>query len=143
MYYAKGSDQDEVEDLFLLLKEVKEQYPEVQAVASGAIFSNYQRLRVESICQRLGLISLAYLWLQEQGPLLEEMVRCNMEAQLVKVCSMGLKPEHLGKTIQELQPHFTSLTQKFDFNVCGEGGEYETAVFDCPLFKKHKIVAKG
>ena len=71
------------------------------------------------------------------------MIRCNMEAQLVKVCSMGLKPDHLGKTIQALQPHFASLTEKFDFNVCGEGGEYETAVFDCPLFKKHKIVSKA
>lgn len=25
------------------------------------------------------------------------------------------------------------------FNVCGEGGEYESAVFDCPLFKTHRI----
>jgi diphthine-ammonia ligase len=27
------------------------------------------------------------------------------------------------------------LRDKFGFNVCGEGGEYESAVFDCPLFK--------
>ena len=26
--------------------------------------------------------------------------------------------------------------------MCGEGGEYESAVFDCPLFKTHRIVAK-
>ena len=65
MNYDKSSDLDEVEDLFELLKEVKSKYPDVQAVASGAIFSNYQRLRVEHCCQRLGLISLAYLWLQE------------------------------------------------------------------------------
>ena len=25
--------------------------------------------------------------------------------------------------------------------MCGEGGEYESAVFDCPLFKNKKIVA--
>lgn len=53
---------DEVEDLFNLLNEVKTKYPDVQAVASGAILINYQRLRVENCCQRLGLISLAYLW---------------------------------------------------------------------------------
>lgn len=41
---------DEVEDLFTLLTAVKEQYPDVQAVASGAILSNYQRLRVENCC---------------------------------------------------------------------------------------------
>jgi hypothetical protein len=30
---------------------------------------------------------------------------------------------------------------QFQFNVCGEGGEYESAVFDCPLFKKYRIVS--
>ena len=68
------------------------------------------------------------------------MIQSNMNAQLVKVCSMGLTRAHLGKTIQELQPHFQTLAPKFRFNVCGEGGEYETAVFDCPLFKTHRIV---
>ena len=40
MYY-EASPEDEVEDLFELLSDVKKQYPDVQAVASGAIFSNY------------------------------------------------------------------------------------------------------
>jgi diphthamide synthase (EF-2-diphthine--ammonia ligase) len=26
--------------------------------------------------------------------------------------------------------------------MCGEGGEYETCVLDCPLFKNKRIVAK-
>ena len=56
---------------------------------------------------------------------------------------MGLDKKHLGQTITELQPHFDSLTKKFDFNVCGEGGEYESAVFDCPMFATHKIVSKS
>ena len=28
-----------------------------------------------------------------------------------------------------------SLKDKYGFNVCGEGGEYESSVLDCPLFK--------
>ena len=72
LYYEKneGEAADEVEDLYELLAQIKRDYPEVQAVASGAIFSNYQRLRVENVCQRLGLFSLSYLWMQEQDPLL-------------------------------------------------------------------------
>lgn len=65
---------DEVEDLFILLQEVKQQIPSVTAVSSGAIASDYQRLRVESICARLGLVSLAYLWKEDQAFLLDEMV---------------------------------------------------------------------
>lgn len=47
----------------------------VEAVSSGAIASDYQRLRVESVCSRLGLVSLAYLWKQPQDQLLQDMVR--------------------------------------------------------------------
>lgn len=65
---------DEVEDMFKLLNEVKRQIPSVTAVSSGAIASDYQRLRVESVCSRLGLVSLAYLWKQDQSFLLQEMV---------------------------------------------------------------------
>lgn len=67
---------DEVEDMFILLCEVKRQIPSVTAVSSGAIASDYQRLRVESVCSRLGLVSLAYLWKQDQSLLVQEMVNC-------------------------------------------------------------------
>lgn len=67
---------DEVEDMFLLLNEVKQRIPSVGAVSSGAIASDYQRLRVESVCSRLGLVSLAYLWKQDQSLLLHDMVIC-------------------------------------------------------------------
>ena len=65
-----------------------------------------------------------------------------MEIHIVKICSIGLKPDILGKNVADLRDYFHHLQQKFDFNVCGEGGEYESAVFDCPLFKTHKIAAK-
>ena len=65
---------DEVEDMFVLLSEVKRQIPSITAVSSGAIASDHQRLRVESICSRLGLVSLAFLWKQDQTSLLQEMV---------------------------------------------------------------------
>jgi diphthine-ammonia ligase len=79
---------DEVEDMFALLSEVKRQIPSISAVSSGAIASDYQRLRVESVCSRLGLVSLAYLWKQDQTLLLEEMV-------LRKVLFLFL-PDHLN-----------------------------------------------
>ncbi|RYR53846.1 hypothetical protein Ahy_A06g029093 isoform G [Arachis hypogaea] len=75
---------DEVEDMFILLREVKRQIPEVTAVSSGAIASDYQRLRVESVCSRLGLVSLAYLWKQDQSLLLQEMIANGILAVTVK-----------------------------------------------------------
>lgn len=63
----------------------QEQFPEVKGVASGAILSNYQRTRVENVCGRLGLQSLAFLWRKRQSPLLKEMVEAGIDAVLVKV----------------------------------------------------------
>ncbi|CAI5745935.1 unnamed protein product [Peronospora destructor] len=139
--YHESAAGDEVEDLFRLLERVKQQYPDVQGVCTGAIFSSYQRNRVENVCSRLDLISLGYLWRREQTELLQEMIDSEMEAILIKVASIGLHPrKHLGKTIAELQPQLMMLKEKYQMNVCGEGGEYETFTLDCPLFKKRIVI---
>ncbi|XP_057518322.1 diphthine--ammonia ligase isoform X2 [Amaranthus tricolor] len=132
---------DEVEDMFILLSEVKRQIPDISAVSSGAIASDYQRLRVESVCSRLGLVSLAYLWKQEQSLLLEEMITSGIFALLVKVAALGLHPaKHLGKELSHMKTHLHHLNGLYGINVCGEGGEYETLTLDCPLFKFARIV---
>ena len=65
LYYEKN-DKDEVEDLYQLLKTVKvlitwflvngckEHHPDLEAVSSGAILSNYQRNRVENVYSLVG-----------------------------------------------------------------------------------------
>jgi diphthine-ammonia ligase len=80
-----ATEGDEVEDLFLLLSRVREEFPEITAVCSGAILSDYQRVRVEHVCGRLGLTSFAYLWQRSQPELLDEMIACGLEAVLIKV----------------------------------------------------------
>ena len=30
--------------------------------------------------------------------------------------------------------------ERYNLNVCGEGGEYETFTLDCPLFKKEIVM---
>ena len=135
--YTQGATAgDEVEDLHALLSEVQAAHPDLGGVCSGAILSNYQRSRVESVCARLGLASFAFLWQRQQAELLDEMVRAGIHAVLVKVASLGLNGNHLGRSLAELQPHFLKLEARFGFHVCGEGGEYETFTLDCPLFKR-------
>lgn len=48
--------------MYYILTLKKDQYPDIEAVASGAVLSTYQRTRVESVCERLGLQSMAFLW---------------------------------------------------------------------------------
>uniref|UniRef100_A0A674MNZ5 Diphthine--ammonia ligase n=1 Tax=Takifugu rubripes TaxID=31033 RepID=A0A674MNZ5_TAKRU len=137
--YTK-TDGDEVEDLYDLLHLVKEKEG-VEAVSVGAILSDYQRVRVENVCLRLGLRPLAYLWRRDQESLLAEMISSNLHAVLIKVAAFGLDPgKHLGKPLAEMEPYLKQLSQKYGVHVCGEGGEYETFTLDCPLFKKKIVI---
>ncbi|KAH8416447.1 hypothetical protein KR222_004475 [Zaprionus bogoriensis] len=134
------TDDDEVEDLYSLLETCKNEL-NVEAVAVGAILSDYQRVRVENVCSRLNLISLAYLWRRDQTELLQEMIDCQVHAIIIKVAALGLVPDrHLGKSLREMQSHLLKMRDKYGLNVCGEGGEYETFTLDCPLFKQRIVV---
>ncbi|KAF9400841.1 ATP binding domain 4, partial [Podila epigama] len=137
--YVK-TEMDETEDLFTLLASVKEKHPDLEAVSVGAILSNYQRIRVENICARLGLVALSYLWQRNQEELLQEMAQAGVNAVLIKIAAMGLKKQHLGRSIGDMFPYLCQMNQEFDLHICGEGGEYETITLDCPLFKKRIVV---
>uniref|UniRef100_A0A8C4E8M9 Diphthine--ammonia ligase n=1 Tax=Dicentrarchus labrax TaxID=13489 RepID=A0A8C4E8M9_DICLA len=137
--YSK-TEGDEVEDLYELLHLVKEKEG-VEAVSVGAILSDYQRVRVENVCLRLGLQPLAYLWRQDQESLLSKMISSDLHAILIKVAAFGLDPEkHLGKPLADMEPYLKQLSQKYGVHICGEGGEYETFTLDCPLFKKKIVI---
>ncbi|XP_019728189.1 diphthine--ammonia ligase isoform X1 [Hippocampus comes] len=136
----RETDGDEVEDLYQLLSLVKEKEG-VDAVSVGAILSDYQRVRVENVCLRLGLQPLAYLWRRDQELLLSEMISSDVHAILIKVAAFGLDPDkHLGKSLAEMAPYLKQLSQKYGVHICGEGGEYETLTLDCPLFKKRLVI---
>uniref|UniRef100_A0A0B7AT19 Diphthine--ammonia ligase n=3 Tax=Arion vulgaris TaxID=1028688 RepID=A0A0B7AT19_9EUPU len=130
---------DEVEDMFQLLQQIKND-TEIEAVSVGAILSDYQRVRVENVCDRLGLRVLSYLWRRDQEELLKEMIACDIHAKIIKVAAMGLTPrKHLMLDLEEILPHMLHMHAQYGLNICGEGGEYESFVYDCPLFKKRII----
>ncbi|XP_033221261.1 diphthine--ammonia ligase isoform X3 [Belonocnema kinseyi] len=102
------TDDDEVEDLYRLLKKVKD-FQNIEAVLSGAISSDYQRIRVENVCSRLGLISLSYLWQRNQEDLYREMLECSVNAVIIKVAALGLESKHLGKSLFEMHSHLIKM----------------------------------
>lgn len=134
---------DEIEDLYILLRRVKELHPDIEGVSCGAILSHYQRTRVESVCGRLGLTSLAYLWQRNQLELMGEMCSNSLDARLIKVAAIGLTSRDLGKSISEMYPKLIKLNAMYDVHICGEGGEFETLVFDAPFFKKRLEIVES
>jgi diphthine-ammonia ligase len=130
---------DEVEDLFLLLEECKLKFPLVNGITTGAVFSNYQKQRVENCCERLGLVSMAPLWEMPQDRVLDLVEEKGLSAILVKTAFVGLDDRHLGRTTRELRPVFRKLRYELGFNECGEGGEFESITLDCPLMKHKRV----
>jgi diphthine-ammonia ligase len=74
--------------------------------------------------------------MREQKELLIDMINSGMNSVIIKTCTMGLGKEDLLKSIKELQPKLFELGEKYQVNVCGEGGEFESLTLDCPLYKK-------
>nr|XP_019008251.1 cytoplasmic protein [Kwoniella pini CBS 10737]OCF47032.1 cytoplasmic protein [Kwoniella pini CBS 10737] len=135
---GSGQEGDETEDLTKLLKDVMERHPEATALSSGAILSTYQRLRIEHVCSRLSLVSLAYLWQSQQLPLLDRMLSCDMDIVLMKVAGVGLGTDVVGKRLGEIMPLLRKLEARYGSHPAGEGGEYETFTLSTPLFS-HKV----
>ena len=83
------------------------------AVCSGAILSDYQRVRVENVCSRLDLVSLSYLWRRDQAELFDEMIDAKVEAILIKVATLGLDEKHLGLSLSQVRDHLHKMVRKF------------------------------
>ena len=114
---------------------------DVDGVISGAIASEYQRTRIEKICYELGIKSFTPLWHKNQELILRNEVDAGFKIMIVGVFARGFNESWLGTTIDEsCIDELVKLQKKYGINIAGEGGEFETLVLDCPLFKKKLIL---
>jgi len=110
---------------------------DVDAIVTGAIFSQYQKKRVDEICQELGLKHISPLWHEAPLELLKEIVTLKMETIFVGVYAYGFDETWLERKINEdTIKDLVELNRQFQVSLVGEGGEYETLVLDAPFFKK-------
>ncbi|KAI5779535.1 hypothetical protein EDC01DRAFT_778318 [Geopyxis carbonaria] len=139
---AAGAVADETEDLTALLTTITAAHPSAVAVTSGAILSAYQRTRIESVCSRLGLTSLAYLWRTPQPQILHQLASLRIDARIVKVAALGLDAAWLWRNVADaqVQARLAALKRRWGINVAGEGGEYETLVVDAPGWRGRIVV---
>lgn len=140
---SMGVKEEELMDLKDALSEAKTRYG-VEGVVSGAIFSSYQKERVDRICGELGLVSLAPLWKRNPKELWNEMFGAGFEVMISAVAAYGLTKEWLGRIID--REAFDELCDLHGVcYVCtgGEGGEFETFVTYCPLFKERIVVEES
>ena len=140
---TKGEKEEELQDLKEAIKKAKEEY-KIEGIVCGALFSNYQRDRIETICDELGLKIFAPLWHKSQEQHMGEILKSKTKAILTAVAADGLDESFLGREINEdLFKEFQELKKKVGFQTAGEGGEFESLVLDSPLFQYEIKIIKS
>lgn len=127
-----GIKDKELEDLKRLIAKL-----DVEGIVSGAIASDYQKTRIEKICNQLKLKCITPIWHENPQKLLQEILDFNFEVIITGVYAYGFSDKWLGRkidhaTIEEL----LALNRQYGVSIVGEGGEYETFVLDAPFFKQ-------
>jgi len=136
---VSGEKEKEVVELERVLSKL-----DVDGVVSGAVASEYQKTRIDTVCHNLGLKSFAPLWHKKPVQLLRDILHTGFEVMVVSVSAYGLGEEWLGKLLTEGDvSRLQELEKKYGVNPCGEGGEFETLVLDGPLFGKKLVIRES
>lgn len=131
-----GKKEDELKDLEKVLVKAKKKFG-ILGVCTGALFSEYQASRIKKICDKLSLACFSPLWHKNQEEYMKELISKDFEIIFSSIAADGLDESWLGKkiTMKDVEK-LIKLNSKIGLNVAGEGGEFESLVLNCPLFKK-------
>jgi len=139
MQKSSGEKTSELDDLKSLIQSVK-----VDGIVSGAIGSEYQKEKVDMICEELGLRSFSPLWHKDGEMLLKDMMHAGFEMIITSVSAEGFDESWLGRKIdEECIKELLKLKDRYSISIVGEGGEMETFVLYSPMFKKRLKILKG
>lgn len=131
---SSSEKEKELDALKRSLADLKSKY-RLNRVVSGAIASDYQKRRIDVICEEIGLASWAPLWRKDPELLLDETIALGFETYFVGVSALGLDERWLGRRLdRDSLSELKELSSKYGMHLSGEGGEYETFVADAGFF---------
>src|SRR3989344_5984639 len=93
---SAGKKEEEVEDLKQILSKIK-----ADGVVCGALASDYQRVRGQMVCDKLGLKLLAPLWHTDFEQYLRSLVKDGFEVIITRVRAAGFDESWLGRKLDE------------------------------------------
>ena len=140
---TEGRKEEELTDLKRAVETAKEEY-EIKGIVTGAILSAYQTTRIQKICDAASLRCLNPLWHMDQAEYMKEFISSGFKALISGVFAYPLDASWLGRTLdEESLEELMKISEKFGISLAGEGGEFETFVYDGPIFKKRIEVLKA
>jgi diphthine-ammonia ligase len=140
---TEGEKEKELGDLKEIISKAKGEFG-IEGIVTGAVASVYQASRIQKICDELGLECFNPLWEKNQFELLQELIDNDFEVIIVGIAAEGFDESWLGREINEnFIEDIRRIEEKNKINPAGEGGEFESFVLNCPLFKRGlKVIDK-
>lgn len=133
---TKGKKESELVDLKKAIKKAIKNF-KIEGIVTGAVESVYQSSRIQKICNDLKIECFNPLWQKDQVDLLNELVKNNFEVILSGVAAYPFDKSWIGRKIDKrFVDEVSKLQEKYQINPAGEGGEFESLVVSCPLFKR-------
>ncbi|MEK6917556.1 MAG: diphthine--ammonia ligase [Nanoarchaeota archaeon] len=133
---TKGKKEEELTDLENAIKDAKEKY-KIEGIVTGALKSVYQASRIQNICNKLNLKCLNPLWQKDEIEYLSDLIKYKFKVIITAVAAYPLDENWLGRKIdKKFIEEVKFLKDKYKIHPAGEGGEFESFVLNCPLFKK-------
>ena len=102
-------------------------------VVTGAVWSDYQRERINTICDDLGMICMSPLWRKDQDIVMNELIDSDISAIIAGVFADGLDESWLGRDVCDSYEDLKKIRSKNKISIIGEGGEFETLTLDSPM----------
>ena len=110
---------------------------EIDALVTGALRSDYQKTRIERMCNEFGIKSFCPLWHKNSEEHMKSLLQHGFEIKFVSVSCEGLDSSWLGKSLTSTRlEKLIFLAKKYRFNLDGEGGEFETITVNGPHMEK-------
>lgn len=108
-----------------------------ETVVSGAVASEYQRVRIERAAHRVGLKTHAPLWHKDPVAILDTLLEGGFDVRFSAVAAYGMDRSWLGRRLDDqARDELVQLQGSHGVHPGGEGGEYETLVLDAPSFRQ-------
>ena len=133
---TKGKKEEELKDLEKAIKKAIKLY-KIEGIVTGAIKSVYQSSRIQIICDKLNMKCINPIWQTNELDYLNDLIKNKFKVILTGVFAYPLNQSWLGREIdKQFIQEIMKLQEKYKIHPAGEGGEYESFVLNCPLFKK-------
>ena len=138
---TEGVKEEELDDLkaaFLDLKDLG-----VEAIYTGALYSVYQKSRIEKLGDEVGLKIISPYWHVDELEYMRKIVSLGFKIMICGVAAWGLDESWLGRIIDDdTIDELVRLNEKYHVDIAFEGGEAETLAIHGPIFKKRIEILK-